>query len=75
MFSLAKLKIPTFGSPKMSDRITGASFSLPWKDYDSAIFVLDDPDAYLSWGFAYSSLPEHTVRFFADRYLCCLHSL
>src|SRR6266516_559349 len=45
IFSLAKENIPTFGSPKMSDRITGTTLSLARKDYDSPLLVLHASDS------------------------------
>src|SRR6266566_3689816 len=75
IFSLAKENIPTFGSPNMSDSITGTALSLARKDYDSPLFVFHDSDSDFSGRFAYSSLPEHTVRLLAQRHLGCLHPL
>src|SRR6266496_779053 len=75
IFSLAKENIPTLGSPKMSDSITGTTLSLARKDYDSPLFVFHDSDSDFPGRLAYSSLPEHTVRLLTQRHLGCLHPL
>src|SRR5205807_8150784 len=75
IFSLAKENIPTFGSPNMSDSITGTALSLARKDYDSPLLVLHDSDSDFPGRLAYSSLPEHTVRLLTQRHLGCLHPL
>src|SRR5207249_6240748 len=75
IFSLAKENIPTLGSPKMSDSITGTALSLARKDYDSPLLVLHNSDSNLPGRLAYSSLPEHAVRLLAQRNFCCLHPL
>src|SRR6266516_2493730 len=75
IFSLAKENIPTFGPPKMSDRITGTTLSLARKDYDSPLLVLHDSDSDFPGRLADSSLPEHTVRLLTQRHLGCLHPL
>src|SRR5207249_4354616 len=51
------------------------SFSLTWKDDDLAFLVLDNSNPDSTWRFAYSPLPEHAVRLFADGDFICLHSL
>src|SRR5437879_13568003 len=73
IFSLAKENIPTLGSPKMSDSITGTALSLARKDYDSPLFVLHDSDSDFSGRLAYSSLPEHPVQLLPERVFGCLH--
>src|SRR5437899_12362618 len=73
--SLSKENIPTLGSPKMSDRITGTTLSLARKDYDSPLFVFHDSDSDFPGRLAYSSLPEHTVRLLAEEDFCRLHPL
>src|SRR6266702_2200102 len=73
--SLAKANIPTLGSPKMSDSITGTTLSLARKDYDSPVLVLHDSDSDFPGRLAYTSLPEHTVRLLTQRHLGCLHPL
>src|SRR2546425_7264391 len=75
IFSLAKVNIPTLGSPKMSDSITGTALSLARKDYDSPVLVLHNSDSDLPGRLAYSSLPEHAVRLLAQRDFGCLHPL
>src|SRR6266702_2386877 len=75
IFSLAKENIPTLGSPKMSDSITGTALSLAWKDYDSPLPVLHNSDSDFSGWLAYPSLPEHAVRLLAQRDFGCLHPL
>src|SRR5256886_5700475 len=75
IFSLAKENIPTLGSPKMSDSITGTALSLARKDYDSPLLVLHNSDSNLPGRLAYSSLPEHAVRLLAQRNFGCLHPL
>src|SRR6266705_2944373 len=75
IFSLAKENIPTLGSPNMSDRITGTTLSLARKDYDSPLLVLHDSDSDFPGRFAYSSLPEHTVRLLAEGDFGCFHPL
>src|SRR6266571_3789363 len=75
IFSLAKENIPTLGSPKISDRITGTTLSLARKDYDSPLFVFHDSDSDFSGRLAYSSLPEHTVRLLAEGDFSGLHPL
>src|SRR5207244_6495798 len=75
IFSLAKENIPTLGSPKMSDSITGTTLSLARKDYDSPLFVFHDSDSDFPGRLAYSSLPEHTVSLLTQRHLGCLHPL
>src|SRR5713101_105776 len=75
IFSLAKENIPTLGSPKMSDRITGTTLSLARKNYDSPLLVLHDSDPDLPGRLAYSSLPEHTVRLLAEGDFGCFHPL
>src|SRR3989442_658687 len=75
IFSLAKENIPTLGSPKMSDSITGTALSLARKDYDSPLLVLHNSDSNFPGRLAYSSLPEHAVRLLAQRDFGCLHPL
>src|SRR5713101_9091521 len=75
IFSLAKENIPTLGSPKISDRITGTTLSLARKDYDSPLLVLHDSDSDFPGRLAYSSLPEHTVRLLAEGDFSGLHPL
>src|SRR2546425_7508803 len=75
IFSLAKENIPTLGTPKMSDSITGTTVSLARKGYDSPLFVFPDSDSDFPGRLAYSSLPEHTVRLLTQRHLGCLHPL
>src|SRR5207244_7174548 len=75
IFSLAKENIPTLGSPKMSDSITGTALSLARKDYDSPLLVLHNSDSNLPGRLAYSSLPEHAVRLLNQLHLGCLHPL
>src|SRR3989475_6013943 len=66
IFSLAKENIPTLGSPKMSDRMTGTALSLARKDYDSPLLVLHNSYSDFPGRLAYSSLPKHTVSLFAQ---------
>src|SRR5690348_14176765 len=75
IFSLAKEKIPTLGSPNMSDSITGTTLSLAWKDDDSPVLVLHNSDADLAGRLAYSSLPEHAVGLLTEENFGCLHPL
>src|ERR1700757_33715 len=75
IFSLAKENIPTLGSPKMSDSITGTTLSLARKDYDSPVLVFHDSDADLAGRLAYSSLPEHTVGLLTEEDFGCFHPL
>src|SRR5205823_3975677 len=75
IFSLAKENIPTFGSPNMSDSITGTALSLTRKDYDSPLLVFHDSDSDFPGRLAYSSLPEHTVRLLPQRPSVCLNPL
>ena len=56
-------------------RTAGTALSFSWKDNHFAFFVLDYANSYLSWGFAYSPLPNHTVRLLAQRNLSRLHPL
>src|SRR6266704_3430697 len=73
IFSLAKANIPTLGSPKMSDRITGTTLSLARKDYDSPLLVLHDSDSDFSGRSAYTSLPALTFRLLAEGGFSGLH--
>src|SRR5438105_8463175 len=75
IFSFAKENIPTFGSPKISDSITGTALSLAWKDYDPPLLLLHDSDSDFRGMLAYSFLPEHTVPLLPQRLLGCLHPL
>src|SRR5947209_11902952 len=75
IFSLAKENIPTFGSPKMSDSITGTTLSLARKNYDSPLLVLHDSDSDFPGRLAYSSLPKHAVRLLAEGDFGCFHPL
>ncbi|OLD08604.1 MAG: hypothetical protein AUI95_02705 [Crenarchaeota archaeon 13_1_40CM_3_52_4] len=59
----------------MSDRITGTTLSLARKDYDSPVLVLHNSNPDFPGRFAYSSLPEHTVRLLAEGDFGRLHPL
>jgi hypothetical protein len=59
----------------MSDRITGTTLSLAWKDYDPAVLVLYDSDSDFSGRLAYSSLPKHAIRLLTQQYFGRLHPL
>src|SRR6266704_253661 len=65
IFSLAKENIPTLGSPKISDSITGTALSLARKDYDSPLLVLHNSDSDFPGRFAYSSKIE-IIEFFLN---------